>query len=204
MRVLTATREYIGCKLVVTAGAWAGDILADVGMRLNVLRKFVGWFPVETGEYSSALGTPTYLFETPCGAFYGFPSFDGTSVKVAEHTGGEAVADPLNVDRECHPSDLERLQVFLTNHLPNAGLLPVRHSICFYTMTSDKHFVIDVHPRWKNVVFAAGFSGHGFKFCPVVGQVLADLAEHGTTSLPIQFLSLMRPGLVRVNVVPVV
>jgi sarcosine oxidase len=192
VRVKTPEAVYVGQKLVVTAGAWANDCLSDIGIQFNVLRKFVGWFPVRSDKYTATSGMPTYLFETSSGAFYGFPSFDGTTVKVAEHSRGETVADPLTVDRNCHASDLERLSAFVKSHLPGVGTALSRHSVCLYTMTSDKHFVIDVHPRWKNVVFAAGFSGHGFKFTPVVGEVLADLMERGTTTLPIQFLSLAR------------
>jgi len=192
VQVRTQLGEYAARNLVVTAGAWSNACLADVGLSLNVLRKFVGWFPVRNGIYSAAAGIPTYFFETPAGTFYGFPSFDGQTIKVAEHSGGEPVPDPHSVDRACHPSDLTRLHAFLKTYLPDAGRDLARHSVCLYTMTTDKHFVIDVHPRWKNVVFAAGFSGHGFKFTPVVGQVLADLVERQKTSLQIQFLSRTR------------
>lgn len=192
VHVRTANREYTAQHLVVTAGAWAGDCLVDLGLSLKVVRKFVGWFPASSNEYHSKNGLPTFFFEMPDGTFYGFPSFDGQSMKVAEHSGGETVLDPANVDRSCRPSDLTRLNTFLKQCLPTVGLTPVKHSVCLYTLTSDQHFVIDIHPRWKNVVFALGFSGHGFKFCSVVGEILADLAQHGKTSLPIEFLSLSR------------
>ena len=189
VRVTTAAGEYLAHSLVVTAGAWASDCLTDLGLPLNVVRKFVGWFPLQASQYLASSGCPNYLFELPLGTFYGFPSFDGTTVKVAEHSGGEIVVDPINVDRQCRSSDIERLDGFIKSHLPGVGMNPTRHSICLYTMSSDQHFVIDVHPRWKNVAFAAGFSGHGFKFCPVVGEALADLIQHGKTKLPIQFLA---------------
>lgn len=192
VRVRTEKDEYSACKLVVTAGAWAGRFLSDLGLKLNVLRKFVGWFPIHNKDDLSANVLPTYFFEMPNGAFYGFPSFDGMTVKVAEHTGGEMVLDPLNVDRECHPNDLVRLQAFLTDQLPDVERIPSRHSVCLYTMSTDQHFVIDVHPRWSNVVFAAGFSGHGFKFCPVIGEIMADLVQSGTTFFPVEFLAIER------------
>ncbi|WP_010584400.1 N-methyl-L-tryptophan oxidase [Schlesneria paludicola] len=196
IRVRTSVGEYRANHLVITAGAWANECLVDVGVALTVLRKFVGWFPIQrAGEYSAATGTPTYFFELGQHTFYGFPSFDGTSLKMAEHSGGEPVADRSRVDRECHPADLDRLQSFLSAQLPGIGLKPVKHSACLYTMTSDQHFVVDRHPRWKNVAFAAGFSGHGFKFCSVIGEILADLVTEGRASLPIEFLSLARPGL---------
>jgi sarcosine oxidase len=61
-----------------------------------------------------------------------------------------------------------------------------------YTVTPDAHFVLDRHPEFSNVVIGAGFSGHGFKFASVVGEVLADLALEGETRNPIGFLRLDR------------
>jgi sarcosine oxidase len=195
VHVRTAHREYVARHLVITAGAWAGECLQDLGLRLKVVRKFVGWFPVPLGELQAKNGFPTFFFELPEGTFYGFPSFDGQTIKVAEHSGGETVVDSANVDRSCHASDLVRLDKFLRAHLPRVGLTPVKHSVCLYTLTADQHFVIDTHPAWKNVVFAVGFSGHGFKFCPVVGEIMADLVQHGKTALPIEFLGFSRKGL---------
>ena len=195
VRVRTSNQEYVAQNLIVTAGAWTNCCLGEIGMKLNVLRKFVGWFPIQTDEYLATRGMPTYFFELLGGTFYGFPSFDGATIKIAEHSGGEPVLDPIQVDRGCRPNDLERLHEFLKTHLPGIHPNPVKHSVCLYTMTSDHHFVIDVHPHWSNVVFASGFSGHGFKFCPVVGEVLSDLVESGKSSYSIKFLALTRPGL---------
>lgn len=189
VHVRTGVREYHARNLVLTAGAWASDLLVELGLELKVLRKFVAWFPIRKNHYLAASGLPTFFYEVSDGCFYGFPSFDGKSMKVAEHTGGQIVVDPGNVDRACNPSDLERLHRFLESQLPNLDVEPARHSVCLYTMSLDQHFVIDMHPNFRNVVFAAGFSGHGFKFCPVIGEVLADLVQHGKTSLPVGFLA---------------
>ena len=64
--------------------------------------------------------------------------------------------------------------------------------MCLYTLSPDRHFIIDRHPDSERVVFAAAFSGHGFKFAPVVGEVLADLAEHGRTDWSIGLFRLDR------------
>lgn len=76
--------------------------------------------------------------------------------------------------------------------MPGLSREPSRHSVCMYTQTPDHHFLIDRHPAHPQVVFGAGFSGHGFKFTPVLGQALGELAVDGTTSLPVGFLSLQR------------
>lgn len=188
VRVTTSIRTYTAKKLIISAGAWANNNLPNLGKRFRVLRKFVGWFPTQSNAYRAADGMPTYFFELPHGTFYGFPSFDGQTVKVAEHSGGEEVTNPANVDRSLRPDDSTRLEAFLSHFLPDVTPKITRHSVCLYTMTTDQHFVIDTLPHDQNVIFAAGFSGHGFKFCPVIGEILADIAEHGKTEHPIRFL----------------
>jgi glycine/D-amino acid oxidase-like deaminating enzyme len=72
---------------------------------------------------------------------------------------------------------------------------PLRYGqACIYTLSPDRHFVIDLHPEHRNVAVAAGFSGHGFKFASVVGEVLADLVENGRTAWPIGMFALARIG----------
>lgn len=190
--VQTNRGQYSAGSLVITAGPWASRSLQGLGLPLQVLRKFVGWFPIRQGPYRADQGMPTYFFELPHGTFYGFPSIDGQTVKMAEHSGGQPVDDPTQVDRELHDLDLPRLSDFLQAHLPGLSPAPARHSVCQYTMTPDQHFIVDTHPQWPNVALAAGFSGHGFKFAPVIGEALADLALNRSTQLPIGFLSLGR------------
>ena len=192
VRITTTVATYSAKKLIITAGAWANNNLPNLGSGFRVLRKFVGWFPIQRDDYLASKGFPTYFFELPHGTFYGFPSFDGQTVKVAEHSGGEEVTNPTNVNRDLLPEDPTRLEAFLSSCLPQVTPRIARHSVCLYTMTPDQHFVIDSHPHHTNVIFAAGFSGHGFKFCPVIGEVLADLAQTGKTEHPISFLSLNR------------
>jgi sarcosine oxidase len=190
--VRTDSGEHHACSLIVTAGAWASRCVADLGVSLNVVRKFVGWFPIRAGEFRVEQGVPTFFFELPHGTFYGFPSLDGETIKVAEHSGGEPVDDPASVDRAMHSSDLERLRPFLRAQFPGINPDPTRHAVCLYTLSPDQHFVVDLHPCWRNVAVACGFSGHGFKFAPVMGEALADLVQQGTTTLPIGFLCLNR------------
>lgn len=190
--VTTDGETFTAASLVITAGPWAAQVCGNAfSMPLEVLRKYVGWFPLRrsTIDGDAARGLPAYYVETGAGAFYGFPSLDGATMKVAEHTGGQPVADPSRVDRTQRAADVVRLAEFVKDHLPVVETSPSRHSVCLYTMTPDRHFLIDRHPRWGNVAFAAGFSGHGFKFAPVVGEALADLVLEQTTKLPIGFLS---------------
>ncbi|MBI3861353.1 MAG: N-methyl-L-tryptophan oxidase [Planctomycetia bacterium] len=198
--VTTDRGTYSAASLVITAGPWAGQVLGGAGSApgapawsetLRVVRKPVFWFAAQK-EYDVDQGNSTFFFETPEGQFYGFPRLDGKTIKLAEHTGGEEVRDPLTVDRGLHPADLTRVSAFAREFLPGIDPEPVTHSVCMYTKTPDSHFCIDRHPVLKNVVVGAGFSGHGFKFTTVLGEALADLALTGQTNLPVGFLSISR------------
>ncbi len=192
VRVRTDHNEYEAARLIITAGAWAGDLLSDLGVSLRVTRKLLFWHEATTGDYDFADGGPAYYFELPTGAFYGFPSIDGKTVKIAQHTDGDDVADPLTVDRDMHSTDTAPVAAFLSECLPRVNPDPTRYAVCMYTLTPDSHFLVDRHPEYGNVSFGAGFSGHGFKFTSVIGEALADLALDGHTNLPIGFLSLDR------------
>jgi sarcosine oxidase len=192
--VETAQGSLRSRSLVVCAGPWSRDLVPG----LEVRRKPVFWFPAPE-ELALQRGAGTFFFDLPDGQFYGFPSRNHgqtspATFKLAEHTGGELVGDPREVDRSQHPADLELIRGFLRRHIPGAGSEPTCHSVCLYTLTADHHFIVDRHPEFSRVMVGAGFSGHGFKFTPVIGQALADLALHGGTSLPIAFLGWQRPG----------
>lgn len=194
VEVETARGMVSADRLIVAAGAWAAQLLPELGVPLVVRRKPQLWFAADD-RYLAPRGCPAYLYELPHGVFYGFPRLDGTTLKAAEHSGGALVADPLAVDRNLHSADVERVAAFLAECLPGVTPQPVDHSVCFYTMSPDEHFLVDRHPRHEQVVFAAGLSGHGFKFAPVLGEALADLALDGASRLPVQFLSLQRASL---------
>jgi sarcosine oxidase len=191
VRVCVEDEEYEAAGLVLTPGAWAST-LAHCDLPLTVLRKPLFWFPLDHTEFSPTSHGPAFYFEMPTGAFYGFPSTDGETMKLAEHTGGLIVDDPLQVERNVIPDDLERLVPFIEQVIPGLPTQPQSHSVCMYTVTPDRHFIVDRHPEWSPVVLGAGFSGHGYKFAPVIGEALADLVTEHATELPIEFLSASR------------
>ena len=190
--VRTDAGTYSAANLIITAGAWAGQLLGDLGVPLEVVRKSLYWFATDAPHYREDRGGPAFLFETPQGEFYGFPEIDSLGVKTAEHTGGLPVADPLTVDRSEDARETARLRAFLTEHVPFVSTRQTRFTTCLYTLSPDRHFLVDRHPRHRNVAFAAGLSGHGFKFASVLGEVLADWATWGETKQPVEFLSLKR------------
>jgi len=178
-------------RLVLAPGPWAGDLLRLPAARLQVLRKSLFWYEPAPADRSlfAPDAFPCFAFDAPAGFFYGFPRFDSRGVKVAEHTGGRAVADPLAVDRGIDVTEQARIESITAAHLPRLGRRRTAHAACLYTMTPDGHFLVGLHPDSDRVAIAAGFSGHGFKFASVIGEIAADVALTGRTTPAIDFLS---------------
>jgi sarcosine oxidase len=190
--VRTVHDTYTAGKLVISAGAWAGRVLSELGLPLTVLRKVLFWFATADDALFRRECFPIYLSQLPEGIYYGFPVIDADGHKLARHDGGDVVADPTNVVRTVAPGEEADCLAFAKAHLPQVTGPVTRSKVCMYTVTPDHHFILDVHPHCQNVVIAAGFSGHGFKFSSVVGEIMADLAEKGTTELPIERFRLKR------------
>ena len=189
--VETDAGSFAADRLVLCPGAWAPGLVQLPRVPLTVLRKSLFWFapepPLLARHAPPAL--PCFAFDTPTGFFYGFPALDARGVKVAEHSGGRVATDPLTLDRAVDPDERRRIERWLGDHLPGVGRTLTDHAACLYTMSPDHHFLLGLHPEHPQVAIAAGFSGHGFKFASVVGEILADLATTGRTSHPIGFLA---------------
>lgn len=122
--------------------------------------------------------------------FYGFPAVDGDgSVKAAFYRAGGVPCTPETIDRRVHAEEVDRLRAYLGRHVPALAGSCVDARACMYTNTPDLDFVLAAHPEAEGVAIAAGFSGHGYKFCSVVGEILADLTVEGTTDHPIGLFS---------------
>lgn len=191
--VRTAKATYAADRLVITAGPWASRLLAGLGLPLTVLRKVLFWIGTEDDSQFRRDRFPVYLFETPAGFYYGLPVIDRDGAKLGRHDGGEAV-DPSQVQRTVAPGEDADCRSFLRQHLPAISGPLQRSLVCLYTVTPDRHFILDLHPEHPQVALAAGFSGHGFKFASVVGEIMADLAERGATALPIGRFRMARFG----------
>ena len=192
IRIDTDQGDVLTKKLIVTVGAWANEMLAEIGVEFEVRRKSLFWYETEADCYLAEKGFPGFLFELPAGVFYGFPQIDEQGLKLADHAGGWVVDDPVKLDRKIDTKERRLTEEFLSDYFPFVGKVCTRHEVCMYTMSPDGHFVVDRYPQCKNICFAAGLSGHGFKFASVLGKALADLALEDGTSLPIEFLSLDR------------
>jgi sarcosine oxidase len=185
-RVRTAQGAYEAGRLVIAPGAWASEVLADLNLPLEVERQIMFWFdPV--GGIAPFLPErfPIFVWEADDGATpYGLPAIDGPrgGVKVAFYRSPRpSLCTPRTIDRSVHEFEVEQMRSAIADRIPslNGGFL--RAVTCMYTNTPDKNFVLTIHPRHPQVAIACGFSGHGFKFCSVVGEILADLVIKGAT-----------------------
>ncbi len=195
VRVTTAAGTYTAGRLVICPGAWAPELLAELGIPLEVERQVMHWFQPVGGVGPFAPDRhPVWIYGGDR-QLYGFPAIDGPDggAKVAFFRQG-VVTTPETLDREVHPDEVEFIAADLRMFLPTLPGRSLQAVACMYTTTPDEHFVIARHPDHEQVTVACGFSGHGFKFVPVVGEILADLAIDGTTRHPIGLFDPRRPG----------
>ena len=190
--VKTSKNTIRADRLVVTSGAWTKQILADIDLPLTVHRAPQFWFDAED-RYKKSAGTPCFGIELPSGFFYGVPTIDEFGIRVTLHAPGVQILDPGQRSEALDQEELNKVHECIDTFLPGVTKRLRKHVVCMYTMTPDEHFIIDHHPLQPNVCFAAGFSGHGFKFAAAVGEALAGLSCEGRSKLPIDFLKL-RPG----------
>ena len=168
VRVHTTGRTLEATTCVVAAGAWAAPLLAGIVAlpEITVTTEQVGFFRPRSADTA----WPTFVDREECSC-YGLPTPAGL-LKVGEHYTGEVV-DPDTRGFDVHPAGWARLLAWVAEHVPGVEPTPVRHTTCLYASSPDEDFVID---RVGNIVVAAGLGGHGFKFAPVLGRHLADLA----------------------------
>ncbi|MCI0416963.1 N-methyl-L-tryptophan oxidase [bacterium] len=192
IRIHTDKGDYEAGKMVVCAGAWNQKLLRDLHLPLTIKRKALVWLQTQNPENFEVGKFPIFLTDTPVGLLYGFPIHKHPGLKIANHHDAGPAVDPDYVDREFHSGDAKDARDFALRHLRGVTSNVLEGKICLYTLTPDEDFLIDLHPENKNVAIAAGFSGHGFKFAPVVAEILSDLVQKGTTDHPVQKFQLSR------------
>ncbi len=185
--VTTESESYHADSLVLAAGPWAEEWLWKYGVPLTVLRKYSYWYGTDD-SYSEASGFPCFYFETDDGDFYGVPSRNGRGLKVARHTGGIPLGTVAAGDHFPDPATQEAIESFLFKHLPGVSAELKHWCGCYYSMTPDKHFIVDALPTHPNVIVVAGLSGHGFKFSSVLGEIAAALSRGQTPDFDLSCL----------------
>jgi len=172
--------------VITCTGAWnAAGLLPTLDMPLEVTRQCMVWFRPRTPSLHTPEAAPVFVHGTTGDAIhaYGFPSVDGETVKIGV-SDDDTPQHPDAIDRVVHPADLEPAVRYAGAALPDLEPEPVRSVICLQENSPDRHFVIGTLAPGLSVL--GGFSGHGFKFAPVIGDVAADLALDGGTSRPIE------------------
>jgi sarcosine oxidase len=184
IEVTTSAGIYHTTKLIVSAGAWLGELMPELQLPLTVERQVLFWFKnpdARVQKYFSPQKLPVYIWEYLSGEmFYGFPDL-GNGIKIAHHHAGERIR-PDELTQDVTDEEIRSMQKLTVNYL-NIDAVFNRSAVCMYTNTPDENFIIDYHPQHQNIIIASPCSGHGFKFSSLTGKILADMA----TEHPVKF-----------------
>jgi sarcosine oxidase len=187
-RVTTDQEEVLAPKVLIATGTGAGPVCAALGTHLAVRPQVLTWFPVAEPELLRRTPEQTFIRSSRDGRFYGFPSTDGWTVKVAASV---YLDEAQSSDRPCtwDPRHLDTVQAWVGEFLPALVPRPVRAVMCADGYTTDETGLLGAVPGMDGVVVACGFSGHGFKMASSLGAVAADLIADGTTATDVGFMN---------------
>jgi sarcosine oxidase len=191
VRVATDRGTIEAGAAIVAAGPWVKKLLPDLAAPLRVTRQVMAWFAPRDPMLFAPEEFPVFMIESARGIHYGFP-LDETGVKFAKHHHADETVDPDACGRAVTADDEALIRPTLAECLPAANGRLLQAKVCLYTMTPDGDFLLDRLPNAPQIVVASPCSGHGFKFAPVIGEILADLATDGATSHDISRLGLAR------------
>jgi sarcosine oxidase len=182
VRVVTAHGVIDAGCAIVAAGPWVKTLLPNLPVAIRVTRQVLAWFAPREPALFSKHRFPVFLLQNAEGMFYGFPDDGSGWIKVAKHHHADETVDPENCDRVVSAADEAMIRSCLAAHLPAANGPLAAATTCLYTMTPDGDFIIDRPPGDERVIVCSPCSGHAFKFAPVIGEVIADLATTGATA----------------------
>lgn len=199
--ITTSQGTYYTHKLIITAGAWAGKLIPELNQKLKITRQVIVWMQTHDPGLYFPDHFPCWLIadhKRP-GALYGFPYLqskefgDPEGLKFAWHHPAEET-DPDQVNRDITKAEINDLVHSVATYITGVSDMKLAAAkTCLYANSPDEDFIIDLLPGYDgDVAVACGFSGHGFKFAPVAGELLGELVMQGKTSLPAAFLGLQR------------
>lgn len=192
VRVMTDRATITAHQAIIAAGPWTSALIP--GLPLRVTRQVTAWFAPTDEQLFTPGHFPVVLAETRHGVHYGIPPHAGRGVKVAKHHHRDETVDPETCDRIVSACDEAMIRDFLADTIPAANGAMTETRTCLYTMTPDGDFIIDRLPGAPNIIVASPCSGHGFKFAPVIGEIVSGLALQGTTPHDISRFRLSRFG----------
>ena len=163
-------------RVLVACGAWTPVLVPELATVMRAVAQPVCHFaPADAAPYRPP-HFPVWAADISSTGWYGFPATPDGLVKVGNHGPGRAYVPgaPLDLPAE----DVERCREFLSGTFPALAEAPLAGGrLCLYCDTPDGDFWIDRHPARDGLIVAAGGSGHGFKFAPVLGRIIADVVE---------------------------
>lgn len=192
VRVTTGRGTYEAERLVICAGAWARRLLPSLEQLAIPERQVLAWLQPRRPELFEPDRFPVFLVDVEEGSYYGFPVHDVPGFKFGWYHHFREPIDPDDHDRSARADDEAALRGFAERYFPDGAGATVMLKACIFTNSPDEHFIIDRLAQAPQVSVAAGFSGHGYKFCSVVGEIMADLAVDGATRHDISLFSLDR------------
>ena len=171
VEVVTSKGVYLASKVIVSAGAWVGEMLSELRLPLTFERQVVCWFS-GGGAVLKPDRMPVYIWEYEAGRmFYGFPDM-GQGIKIGFHHGGRHIR-PDELRQDAGVEEIEEIREIARRYLAIEPVFEAA-SVCMYTNTPDEDFIIDEYPGWPQVLVVSPCSGHGFKFSSVVGKIASD------------------------------
>ncbi|MCY4018113.1 MAG: N-methyl-L-tryptophan oxidase [Chloroflexi bacterium] len=196
LAVRTERGEYSADKLVICGGAWAYKLVPELTGKAVPERQVLIWLRPKQPELFRPERFPVWNALVDEGRYYGFPEFNPggatPGMKFGRWHHREETCDPDAVDRDTYPADEALLRQFAERYFPAGAGATLRMSTCMFTNTVDEHWVLATLPGAPQVSVAAGFSGHGFKMASVIGEIMADLAQNGSTRHDISLHQLQR------------
>ena len=188
IKITTNKKSYLSKKAVMTAGAWTGELISDFTSLLTPVRQVMGWFKPKREEEFTKEVFPVFNLLVKEGHFYGFPSLDQTGLKIGKWQHRHEKTAPDKLRTEIDKEDEEVLRSCLKHYFPKANGDLLNAKACMFTNTPDEHFLIHQNPDLP-LLSASGFSGHGFKFCTVIGEILSQLIAKGKSDYDIDLFS---------------
>lgn len=187
----TEKDNFLGRKVIVTAGAWTSSLLSALNLPLTVTKQQVCYYKPTNTEMFQPHNYPVFTEITNDGEFiYGISYFGKNGAKVARHGMGQTYP-PDECNRQPDADYIKHIDTYVRERIPKLGNA-THAEVCLYTETPDEDFIIDTHPECEDILIAAGFSGHGFKFCSLVGRILCELTLTGNTVFDISPFSISR------------
>ena len=182
-------------RLILTAGAWSQEVARLPPGLVVAERQVLAWLEPRRPELFALGEFPVFNLQIGEEHLYGFPVYDVPGFKVGRyHHEGERAADPDLLSRDPTREDEAMLRPLVERYFPDGAGPTLELRVCPFEPSPDEDFIVDRHPETPRALVAAGFSGRGFKFCSVFGEILADLALDGETRHDIGFLRLGRFG----------